>query len=153
MESRSGGPNSKLYRVSPLLFGDRKKRSVLWNTSLVHRLEQPAGLDSAFPWLYQCASPGHCRYSWMIQSRSYSYPSRFKVCRVCFKETLGSSKCQGTRRSCSGWAAPGRNPSWALDFHDDTDYWVGYTYNWYLDCTLVPFAVFCPTNSPCKEIF
>lgn len=102
---------------------------------------------------YTNASPGHCRYSWMIQSRPYSYPSRFKVSRVCFKETLGSSKCQGTRRSCSGWAAPGRNPSWALDFHDDTDYRGGYTYNWYLDCTLVPFAVFCPTNSPCKEIF
>ena len=51
---------------------------------------------------YTNASPGHCRYSWMIQSRPYSYPSRFKVCCVCFKETLGSFQCQGTRRSCSG---------------------------------------------------
>ena len=60
---------------------------------------------------YTNASPGHCRYSWMIQSRPYCYPSRFKVCLVCFKEPLGSSQRQGTRRSCSGWAAPGRNPS------------------------------------------
>lgn len=93
---------------------------------------------------------GGCSYSWVIQSRYYSYSSHFQVCRVCFKETQGGSQCQGTRESCSGWAAVGANPSWTLPFHDNTDNRSGgCTYNWYLDCTSVAASVYCPRDSPC----
>lgn len=102
---------------------------------------------------YTNGETGGCRYSWLIQSRwYYSAPSRFQVCRVCFKESEGSSQCQGTRQSCSGWAAPGADPSWTLPFHDNTDKRNGgCTYNWYLDCTSMYYAVFCPRDSPCKR--
>ena len=65
---------------------------------------------------------GGCRYAWKIESRYSHYPTWIDVCRVCFKETEGSSQCQGNRQSCSGWSAPRvRNPSWTLPFRDDTD--------------------------------
>ena len=94
---------------------------------------------------------GGCSYSWVIQSRSNTYTWRYPVCRVCFKETQGGPQCQGTRESCSGWAAVGANPSWTLPFHDNTDNRSGgCTYIWYLDCTSIPRSVYCPRDSPCK---
>ena len=100
------------------------------------------------------AKKGGCRYSWMIQARPYTfYPSRFTVCRVCFQETRGSSRCQGDRKSCSAFAGPGKDPAWTRPFHDDTNFQGGCTYSWYLDCTSVPFAAYCPPFSPCKKTF
>lgn len=97
---------------------------------------------------------GGCRYSWLIQSQYHKYSSRFQVCRVCFKEVEGTSQCQGTRKSCSGWAAPGADPSWTLPFHDNTDNrGGGCTYQWHLDCTSMYYAIFCPRDSPCKRIY
>lgn len=93
---------------------------------------------------------GGCRYSWMIQSR-FSYNAKIEVCRVCFKETEGSSQCQGTRQTCSGWSLPGANPSWTLPFRDDTDNRSGgCNYQWYLDCTSKQSALFCPRDNPCR---
>ena len=92
---------------------------------------------------------GGCRYAWKIELR----PAKaIHVCRVCFKETEGSSQCQGNRQSCSGWSAPMiRNPHWTLPFRDDTDNrgW-GCAYRWYLDCTSLYEAIFCPRDSPCN---
>ena len=92
---------------------------------------------------------GGCRYAWKIESRP---PKAIHVCRVCFKETEGSSQCQGNRQSCSGWSAPMiRNPHWTLPFRDDTDNrGGGCAYRWYLDCTSLYEAIFCPRDSPCN---
>ena len=99
-------------------------------------------------------SYGGCRYSWRIESKYYqSASSRFKMCRVCFRETSGKAQCQGSRKSCSGWAVPGADPSWTLPFHDNTNNYGYCVYQWYLDCTSLPFAVRCPTQSPCTKIF
>ncbi|KAJ7365208.1 hypothetical protein OS493_007860 [Desmophyllum pertusum] len=39
-----------------------------------------------------------------------------------FQETEGSSQCQGTRSSCTGWSGAGNgSPSWTSYFRDDTD--------------------------------
>lgn len=95
-------------------------------------------------------NPGGCSYSWAIQSRYNSYALRYPVCRVCFKETQGGPQCQGIRKSCSGWAAVGANPSWTMPFHDNTDNRSGgCTYAWYLDCTSVAVSVYCPLLRPC----
>jgi len=60
----------------------------------------------------------------------YSYAR----CRVCFRETEGSSRCQGSRCSCSGWSdLP--VPSWTAPFHDVTDgRGGGCTYQWHVQC-------------------
>ena len=57
-------------------------------------------------------------------------------CRICFRETEGSSQCQGTRASCSGWASlTNRYPSWTSSFRDDTDNrGGGCRYQWRLEC-------------------
>ncbi len=39
-----------------------------------------------------------------------------KRCKICFHESEGSSQCQGSRSSCSGWGG-----SWTGQFRDDTD--------------------------------
>jgi len=55
-----------------------------------------------------------------------------KACRVCFKETEGSSQCQGYRYSCSGWST---SPDWTLEFRDDTDNRAGgCQYHWMIEC-------------------
>ena len=40
-------------------------------------------------------------YQWRIESRGSIDPNLHY--RLCFKETEGSSQCQGTRSSCTGW--------------------------------------------------
>ena len=77
---------------------------------------------------------GGCRYAWKIESRTTTITKK-PVCWVCFKETEGSSQCQGSHQSCSGWSA-NKVPAWTLPFRDDTDNrGGGCTYSWYLDCT------------------
>ena len=94
---------------------------------------------------------GGCRYAWKLESRSPKPKKPIQVCRVCFKEVEGSSQCQGKRQSCSGWSAPGANPSWTLPFRDDTDNRSGgCIYQWFLDCTSMITAIFCPRDSPCN---
>ena len=62
-------------------------------------------------------------------THTHSYISE---CRVCFKETEGSSQCQGKRSSCSGWS---KNPSWTEAFRDDTDKRSGgCKYQWKMEC-------------------
>ena len=74
---------------------------------------------------------GGCRYAWKIESRT---STGARNCRVCFKETEGSSQCQGSRNSCSGWTTD-NNPAWTASFRDDTDNRSGgCTYQWYLEC-------------------
>ena len=93
---------------------------------------------------------GGCRYAWKIESRCPKPRESIQVCRVCFKEVEGSSQCQGNRQSCSGWSAPGMDPSWTLPFRDDTDNrGGGCTYQWFLDCTSVKTYIFCPGDRPC----
>ncbi|XP_068708876.1 uncharacterized protein [Montipora foliosa] len=96
---------------------------------------------------------GGCKYAWKIESRRINQISK-EVCRVCFKETEGSSQCQGSRESCSGWSALGMNipnPDWTSPFRDDTDNRSGgCSYSWFLDCTSRNRAIFCPRNKPCS---
>ena len=74
---------------------------------------------------------GGCKYAWKIESRITTITKK-PVCRVCFKETEGSSQCQGSRQSCSGWSA-NKVPAWTLPFRDDTDNrGGGCSYSWYL---------------------
>nr|VFK78043.1 MAG: Collagen triple helix repeat-containing protein [Candidatus Kentron sp. SD] len=63
-------------------------------------------------------------------------PNTITQCRICFRETEGSSQCQGTRSSCSGWASlTNKNPSWTAPFRDDTDgRGGGCRYQWKLEC-------------------
>jgi len=93
---------------------------------------------------------GGCRYAWKIESRPPKQKP-IQVCRVCFKETEGSSQCQLNRQTCSGWSAPKiKNPDWTLPFRDMTDNGGGgCAYRWYLDCTSYLDAIFCPRDSPC----
>lgn len=94
-----------------------------------------------------------CRYSWLIESSSYSHPKKkFETCRVCFS-ARGSSQCQGID-SCSSWASVGGNPNptWTRPFSDNIDKprtGQGCTYSWYLDCTSIVNVVNCPRDSPC----
>ena len=93
---------------------------------------------------------GGCRYAWKIESR-WSFSKPFTMCRVCFKETEGSSQCQGNRQTCSGWSAK-ENPEWTLPFRDDTDNrGGGCAYYWFLDCQQSKYlaALHCPRDIPC----
>lgn len=101
---------------------------------------------------------GGCRYAWKIESTRINQiwgtcinPISI-VCRVCFKETEGSSQCQGTRESCSGWSGLNLpNPHWTSPFRDDTDNRAGgCSYRWYLDCTARTKTISCPGNRPCS---
>jgi len=57
---------------------------------------------------------------------------RVTRCRLCFREIEGSSQCQRSRHSCSGWST---SPSWTSPFRDDTDRrGGGCTYQWRLEC-------------------
>ena len=59
-----------------------------------------------------------------------------KSCRICFKETEGSSQCQGNRNSCSGWSNE-ENMSWTSPFRDDTDRRDGgCKYQWRIECRI-----------------
>ena len=59
---------------------------------------------------------GGCQYQWRIEAQGTINPEM--EYRLCFKETEGSSQCQGTRSSCTGWTP---SPSWTDRFRDDTD--------------------------------
>ena len=53
-------------------------------------------------------------------------------CRLCFREIEGSSQCQRSRNTCTGWS---NAPSWSSPFRDDTDRRSGgCTYQWRLEC-------------------
>ena len=57
---------------------------------------------------------------------------RVTRCRLCFREIEGSSQCQRSRSSCSGWST---SPSWTSPFRDDTDGRSGgCTYQWRIEC-------------------
>lgn len=112
---------------------------------------------------------GGCRYKWRIESRvvpgvpagtdAHTCPAvtdgvtvdpevlAQQTCRVCFKETEGSSQCQGHRESCSGFtslvaaAAAADDDQWlstaTLPFRDDTDRRSGgCVYQWAFECTV-----------------
>lgn len=92
---------------------------------------------------------GGCKYQWKIETQTTAEDSNYEVCRICFKETEGSSQCQGTRESCSGWTALA-DPDWTSPFRDDTDdRGGGCKYQWYLDCTSRDNTACCPSTSPC----
>ena len=58
-------------------------------------------------------------------------------CRICFKETEGSSQCQLNRNSCSDWTSSTNNATaaWTQDFRDDTDERPGgCVFNWKVEC-------------------
>ena len=56
-------------------------------------------------------------------------------CRICFKETEGSSQCQGVRNSCTAWASVTNGASWTKKFRDDTDGRSGgCKYQWSMEC-------------------
>ena len=89
---------------------------------------------------------GGCKYAWRIESQDPTEP----VCRVCFKETEGSSQCQKNRQSCSGWSSSG-DPSWTLPFRDDTDDRSGgCKYQWFFDCVPEADSASCQEDSPCQ---
>lgn len=74
---------------------------------------------------------GGCNYSWKVEERTNHSRHIPQICRVCFRETEGSSQCQGNRNSCSGWS----NGAWTAVFRDDTDSrGGGCNYSWRLEC-------------------
>ena len=74
---------------------------------------------------------GGCNYSWSIEERVNTNLPVPQLCRVCFWETEGSSQCQGTRASCSGYS----NGGFTAGFRDDTDNrGGGCRYRWSLEC-------------------
>jgi len=74
---------------------------------------------------------GGCNYSWLVEERENQNRNSPQVCRVCFRETEGSSQCQGNRDSCSGWSDGGLTQV----FRDDTDSRSGgCNYSWKLEC-------------------
>ena len=52
-------------------------------------------------------------------------------CRLCFRETEGSIRCQGSRHTCSGWS---NSPSWTSPFSDTGFLGGRCTYQWRLEC-------------------
>lgn len=69
-----------------------------------------------------------------------SLDTAIRECRICFKETEGSSQCQQTRESCSAWSGRTNATSlevadWTKPFRDDTDRRAGgCTYQWIVQC-------------------
>jgi len=63
-----------------------------------------------------------------------------KRCKVCFKESEGSTQCQGEPETCSDWSSAGMAvddtvPAWSIPFRDDTDNRPGgCMYQWRLIC-------------------
>jgi len=93
---------------------------------------------------------GGCHYSWKIEQQASSIVDSEPSCRICFKETEGSSQCQGSRRSCSGWSDT-TSPGWTAPFRDDTDGRSGGChYQWYLDCIPSFMKPYCDTTNPCS---
>ncbi|MEN8219645.1 MAG: hypothetical protein ABFS56_25495 [Pseudomonadota bacterium] len=67
-----------------------------------------------------------------IQAKKMASSALSTECRICFQEREGSSQCQGTRSSCSGWSS---NPKWTSPFRDDTDNrGGGCQYQWKIEC-------------------
>eukprot|EP00483_Globobulimina_turgida_P008237 UN08253 len=54
----------------------------------------------------------------MIDQIEDSFAAEINECRVCFQEIEGSSQCQGTRFTCTGWSKS--SPGWTAGFRDDT---------------------------------
>jgi hypothetical protein len=68
-----------------------------------------------------------------LERRVAALEARSYRCRLCFRETEGSSQCQGTRASCSGWSDAGAD--WTAPFRDDTDDRSGgCNYQWKVEC-------------------
>ena len=79
---------------------------------------------------------GGCMYQWKTEQRKVPASTALEIpaCRVCFKETEGSSQCQHHRNACSGGSTEA-TPRWSQRFRDDTDKRSGgCRYHWYLDC-------------------
>ena len=77
---------------------------------------------------------GGCTYQWSIEER-FAAGVPAQKCRVNFRETEGSSQCQGTRTGTSGWST---SPVFSPEFRDDTDNRSGgCTYQWSLECVAV----------------
>ena len=92
---------------------------------------------------------GGCKYQWKIESQDATDGNKYEVCRICFKETEGSSQCQLNRESCSGWTTT-FDPIWTAPFRDDTDDRSGgCEYQWYLDCASLEDFPSCPNDKPC----
>jgi len=94
---------------------------------------------------------GGCKYQWKIESKQ-SVEIGELTCRVCFQETEGSSQCQLSRKSCSGWAEAGsQSTSWTAPFRDDTDNRSGgCKYQWFLDCVPKHYEGYCDEVNPCS---
>ena len=89
---------------------------------------------------------GGCHYQWRIEAHETINPRQ--EYRLCFQETEGSSQCQGTRSSCTGWS---QTPSWTQTFRDDTDdRGGGCSYAWKIE-----FRESAPSNdfSRCRVCF
>ena len=92
---------------------------------------------------------GGCKYQWKLESQDATDGKKYEVCRICFKETEGSSQCQLNRESCSGWTTT-FDPFWTAPFRDDTDdRGGGCKYQWYLDCASLEDSRYCPNDKPC----
>ena len=76
---------------------------------------------------------GGCKYHWMIDQIEDPYAPEIEECRICFQEIEGSSQCQGTRNTCTGWSKS--SPAWTAWFRDDTDDRSGgCKYQWKIQC-------------------
>lgn len=93
---------------------------------------------------------GGCHYSWKIEQRPNKLITSPPVCRICFKETEGSSQCQLKRRSCSGFTKS-LSQAWTAPFRDDTDGRSGGChYHWFLDCVPSDMKPYCNSVEPCS---
>jgi len=98
---------------------------------------------------------GGCKYQWKIESKSSKVVNEESACRVCFREIEGSSQCQLSRKSCSGWAENWEHSiSWTAPFRDDTDNRSGgCKYQWFLDCVPETYKKHCTDSvNPCSPI-
>ena len=76
---------------------------------------------------------GGCKYQWVIEQEEDEYSEEIDECRICFEETEGSSQCQGSRNTCTGWSKT--EPAWSAYFRDDTDNrGGGCKYSWKIQC-------------------
>ena len=119
--------------------GESKRRATFPQTkNIVFALERPKAANSVREWEARVPAGVHAPHGrplsvmipiikavdvptsgWMIQS-SGAYSPGFNMCRVCFRETEGSSKCQKNRQSCSGWTTVD-HLAFTEPFRDDTE--------------------------------
>jgi hypothetical protein len=94
--------------------------------SWVYSLEEwcrIAGIMTANSYLNLCFSIFlvlMCLNTLVVAQNASLHQKKDKGLKICFQETEGSSQCQGTRSSCSGWSGS-KTVEWTSPFRDDTD--------------------------------